>query len=527
MCQDSHGHSQGSAQPVRHTCCPSPPRPVETHAAGITRRGFLGGVGGATVGGIALTGLTWSSLSAQQPELATPPPRRPLVVKPILLYRLFQPRPQTSWRSWGGLHTPGDVDQEVGRIKGELDALEKAADFPVKLLPLAALNNEAGLADDPEVKAADVLLVYAYNGDLDAVGKLGKDTVFFVRHKSGPVYLYYEIISPSFLRQRTDNLAVKGMDFDDVVVDSQEDVLWRLRALGGLKNTVGCKILAVGGPGGWAQPSDVIEKLVREKWKLDIQTVPYPELGELIKAARDDKAAVELARKRAEAYLKAPGTSLETARGFVDNAFLLEQVFRKLMAEADCRAITINGCMGTIMPMSETSACLALSTLNDDGYLAFCESDFVVIPSGILLTAIACKPMFFNDPTYPHDGLITLAHCTGPRKMDGQSLEPVRLLTHFESDYGAAPKVEMHAGQKVTNIAPDFASERWMGLLGEIVAAPFMDICRCQIDIRYNVPDQVVAERMPGFHWMTIYGDYVRETGYALKKIPIKWDFLG
>jgi hypothetical protein len=32
---------------------------------------------------------------------------------------------------------------------------------------------------------------------------------------------------------------------------------------------------------------------------------------------------------------------------------------------------------------------------------------------------------------------------------------------------------------------------------------------------------------MPGFHWMTIYGDYLRETGYALKKVPIAWECLG
>ena len=77
------------------------------------------------------------------------------------------------------------------------------------------------------------------------------------------------------------------------------------------------------------------------------------------------------------------------------------------MKKADCRAITINSCMGTIMPLAETSACLTLSLLNDAGYLAFCESDFAVIPAGILLANISGKPQFLNDPTYPHDGLIT------------------------------------------------------------------------------------------------------------------------
>jgi L-fucose isomerase-like protein len=177
--------------------------------------------------------------------------------------------------------------------------------------------------------------------------------------------------------------------------------------------------------------------------------------------------------------------------------------------------------------MSTTTACLPLSLLNDAGFLAFCESDFVVIPSGILLHGISGRPQFLNDPTYPHQGVITLAHCTGPRKNDGKTLDPVRLLTHFESDYGAAPKVEMKKGQKVTNIIPDFKMERYTGFVGEIVDVPFLPICRCQIDVGYKFPDSRLAENMPGFHWMTCYGDYIREVGYALKRVPIKWDNLG
>jgi hypothetical protein len=183
--------------------------------------------------------------------------------------------------------------------------------------------------------------------------------------------------------------------------------------------------------------------------------------------------------------------------------------------------------MGTIMPLAETSACLTLSTLNDDGYLAFCESDFVVIPSGVLLARIGGRPVFLNDPTYPHDGTITLAHCTAPRKMDGRTSEPARILTHFESNYGAAPKVEMTKGRLTTNIAPDFAAKRWVGLRGEIVDAPFLPICRSQIEIGFKCDGRTLARRMPGFHWMTGYGDLSRELGYALKRVGIEWDFLG
>ncbi|MFH0756703.1 MAG: hypothetical protein V2B15_05395 [Bacteroidota bacterium] len=50
-----------------------------------------------------------------------------------------------------------------------------------------------------------------------------------------------------------------------------------------------------------------------------------------------------------------------------------------------------------------------------------------------------------------------------------------------------------------------------------------MNICRSQIDIGFDADSQLLARRMRGFHWMTGYGDYLRETGYALKRLGIAW----
>jgi hypothetical protein len=487
-------------------------------------------MGAATIGGVALSGLSWPALLAGEPEgEAAGLVRRPLKTKPVLVYSLPERRPQTSWRNWGGIQTRQQADAEVAQIREELDALRSRADFPVEFLPVSTACAPADIAAISDLSSSDVILVYAAGGWLDILSALGekkKNMILFCRHKSGPVYLWYEIISPRYLRQHTDTLAVKGVDDEDVVIDSQDEILWRLRALAGLRNTLGTRIVAIGGPDGWAQPSGVVPRLVAEKWQFDIRTVSYDELGRVIREARADAAAVKGAREDAAAYLRSPGTTLETKRPFVENAFLLALVFRRLMKAADCRAITVNSCMGTIMPLAETSACLTLSLLNDAGYLAFCESDFVVIPSGVLLANTTGRPVFLNDPTYPHDGIITLAHCTAPRRLNGREPEPARILTHFESDYGAAPKVDMRRGQVVTNIAPDFAAKRWVGLAAEIVDAPFLPICRSQIDVRFACDSLTLARRMPGFHWMTGYGDYLRETGYALKRVGIELDRL-
>ena len=522
---------QAPDSPTPARCCPcGHDHPTDD---GWTRRHFLEGAGGAAaIAGVALAGLSWQAMAQSQDglDLPTAPPRKPLVVQPVFVYSVYHPRPQTSWRNWGGVETSADADQEMARIRSEIQALEKSADFPVRFQPLAPVQEVGQIGSIPDVDGCDALLVYACGGDTshyNRIAELKKPTIIFVRHTSGPIYLWYEIISPRFLRQHTDQPVVAAITNSDVVVDSQDDILWRLRSLCGLRNTMGSRILAVGGPGAWSQPAGVVPDKVRQIWNLDIQTIPYEDLGKMIVDARADAQAVALARERTARYLAVAGTSLECELSFVENGFLLDMLFRQLMREADCRAITINHCMGTIMPLSETAACLSLSTLNDDGYLAFCESDFVVIPSGILLENIMCKPVFFCNPTFPHNGVITLAHCTAPRRMDGKKDEPVRIMTHYESDYGAAPKVDMRIGERLTMIIPDFAAERWVGLMGTIEENPFLPICRSQINVRFTCDSHQLADNMQGFHWMVGYGDYRKETRYALARTSIGWDELG
>jgi len=453
------------------------------------------------------------------------PIRKALKVQPVLIYGLYKKREQTSWRPWGGLHNEQDVAQEKERIGRELKAMSAQAEFPLEVMPLegaTSAEQAAGLAQ----RGQDVTLMYGASGPLEALEALsgpGKWSVMFVRHRTGPAYLWYEIVHPRFLRKTVDEHAQTGMDPQDVVVDSHEEVLWRLRALGALKNTLGKKVVCVGGEGGWGAGGKTAPETARKLWKFELQTVNYDELGARMQRARQSGELVKRTQAEAEKYVKQKGVTLEAPREAVAKAFLLNEVFRDLLDEAKTDAITVRACMGTIMPVSETTACLPLTLLNDEGYLAFCESDFVVIPSGVLLHYISGKPVFLNNPTYPHGGVITQAHCTAPRRMDGKRDEPVRILTHYESDFGAAPKVEMRKGQVITNLIPDFASRRWIGLTGEIIENPFLDICRSQMDVRLRCDSERLAREMRGFHWMTCYGDYLKETGYALGKAGVRF----
>ena len=514
-------------------CCPPPQPAISESLFQQNRRSFLAGTeaSGSELGGLSLESIL-SGVSSQQ--IPMPAGRVPLIVKPILLHDLPQRRERNSWRAWGGIHTPEAAREEAVKITAELAGIRKSADFPVEFMEVSTVTNMSDMVEHPDVNKADMLIVYGAGWAIDPLKNINKDAIIFQRWKSGPVYLQYEIVSPRFLRQHTDSPKLPHIFPEDVVTDSLEELTWRLRALCGVKNAKNSKIVTIGGAGGWAQPRGVVPKLAEDIWGFKYHDVSYPELAKLLEAAKADAATMKLATDRADAYLKIPGTILEKAtpfsqpsnREFIINCFLLDKVFRHILDEAGCRNITINSCMGTVMEVARTAACLTLTTLNDDGYLAFCESDFVVIPSGVLLANITGKPVFLCNPCFPHEQIITFAHCTAPRKMDGKKYEPTRIVTHYESDYGAAPKVDFPNGTFFTAISPDFESKSWFGMTGEVVDAPHRPICTTQIDLKYKCPSELLAERLHGFHWMLGYGDYLKEIGYALRRVGIGWDNL-
>ncbi|MBN1996481.1 sugar isomerase [candidate division KSB1 bacterium] len=455
----------------------------------------------------------------------------PLRIQPILLYSISTRREQTSWRPWGGLHTEENVAEEVKRISKELEIMKDKADFELTVKPLVQVRTEEDAKKIRDTQDYDVPIVYAASGwtnVLESCFSADRNNLLFLRHKSGPIYLWYEIVHNRFLRQGNDSQDLdefrypSGMTVDDVIVDDYDEMLVKLRSLYGVFNFIGRKIIALGGASGWCYPK--APDISRDKFKLDIVPVEYSDLEKRIKSARADNARMKLIRQWTQRYLNLPETTLHTKEQFVTNGFLLYDIFKEYLTEIGAAAFTIQACMGTVMPIAETTACLPLSLLNDEGYLAFCESDFNVIPSGILLHYISGKPVFLNDPTFPHHGIVTVAHCTAPRRLDGKSYARAKLLTHFESDYGATPKVELPIGTRFTMVCPDGGQKVWVGFTGAVKENPFYDICRSQFDVSIDGDWKKLLRDHRGFHWMMAVSDYSQELAYACPKIGIEWN---
>ena len=90
-------------------------------------------------------------------------------------------------------------------------------------------------------KDYDAVVVYAASGSGDLLKacfapKKDRDTIIFVRHRSGTTYYWYEALSTKYLQTGRPGrpqscLDHGGVHVDDVVVDDYDELLWRLRAL--------------------------------------------------------------------------------------------------------------------------------------------------------------------------------------------------------------------------------------------------------------------------------------------------------
>jgi hypothetical protein len=192
--------------------------------AGLTAIGLAGGILQLSKRGrAAALGDGWNP---DRPYALT---SRPLRVQPILMYRLPTPRPQTSWKSWGGIQNAAQLTEEVARIEQELAVMVVDAGFPLEVRPLRKCTEIAAL-EDIAAEDYEVTLLYACTGPGDLLRAclgLKQHTVVFVRRRSGPVYYWYEALSVRYLDTReaagaldkSAALEPRVAHVEDVVVD--------------------------------------------------------------------------------------------------------------------------------------------------------------------------------------------------------------------------------------------------------------------------------------------------------------------
>ncbi len=171
------------------------------------------------------------------------------------------------------------------------------------------------------------------------------------------------------------------------------------------------------------------------------------------------------------------------------------------------------------------TACIALSMLNDEGFIAGCEGDVPATLSMATLSLISGSPSFMGNVAWIDEGEDTLliAHCTAPVSIGRKYV----LRTHFESGISVAVEAYPRKGEVVTLARLDGRSSTLRAGTGVVLNdAPVTgNACRTQLLLRLRSVNKLIEEPI-GNHYAVVPGDWVKALKFFANFTGFRFDNL-
>ena len=172
----------------------------------------------------------------------------------------------------------------------------------------------------------------------------------------------------------------------------------------------GTRIGVFGTPSDWLIASGVDYEYIRERYGIETVFIDLQRLVDEI------------------------GSSEKTDMLAADKTYT---AIKKICQEERLDAMTIR-CFD-IVKACNTTSCLALAKLNDEGIVAGCEGDMQTLMTMLLAKKLLNEPAFMANPSILTDTTSMFAHCTVPLSMCYKT----SMRTHFESGIGVAVQGDM------------------------------------------------------------------------------------
>jgi L-fucose isomerase-like protein len=171
-----------------------------------------------------------------------------------------------------------------------------------------------------------------------------------------------------------------------------------------------------------------------------------------------------------------------------------------------------------IFASDQTTGCLGIAKLNDDGIPASCEGDVPALISMLLLFIVTARPVFMANPSRIKGDHVTFAHCTCPISI----LEKPVLMTHFESGAGLAVGGTL-AQKEFTLLKLDLEHGLYAMQTGEKVPHQMSgNLCRTQVCISLPGAEDYFFRRALGNHHVMVAGNHVRLLGNILARLNFR-----
>ena len=273
----------------------------------------------------------------------------------------------------------------------------------------------------------------------------------------------------------------------------------------------GTRIGLFGQPSDWLIASGVDYDYLREHFGIETVFIDLRRLIDGIKTVSQTEA-----EKIAQDLVKNSRTVQEPSNADITVAAKAYLAIKSICREECLDAMTIR-CFD-IVKSCNTTSCLALAMLNDEGIVAGCEGDMQTLMTMLLAKKLCHEPAFMANPSILTDTTTMLAHCTVPLSM----CESTSVRSHFESGIGVAVQGDMPL--------TDYTIMKWGGRrLDRMFVTEAKAIkneysnhfCRTQITFDINLKPYLLQHSI-GNHHVIIKGCHAAEIRRFMRENGIK-----
>ena len=247
-----------------------------------------------------------------------------------------------------------------------------------------------------------------------------------------------------------------------------EQVIIHHQAFAAKRSLKGKRIGVIGTPSSWLVASHVDYLLAGQRWGVTYQDIPLKEVVKRFSSITDDEVGVEASLVATHCQ-----SCQETTPESLLRAMRLYKAIRTICSEYKLDAVTFS-CFSLATELN-TSGCLALSLLNEEGICAGNEGDLQSIMTLLMTKELFNKSGFIANPTFidAKTNEISLAHCTispsmtesfrlRPNKegvgISIQGIIPKGDITLFKCGGECLDEYFVSSGQLIENIDDDSAN---------------------------------------------------------------------
>ncbi|MDD2481938.1 MAG: hypothetical protein WCY24_07325 [Lutispora sp.] len=263
------------------------------------------------------------------------------------------------------------------------------------------------------------------------------------------------------------------------------------------KSTIG----VVGFPSSWLIASDVNYIDAKRNWGITYKNIEISELSDLL-----SNTSKEDSKEIADRFISNSSAIQEPKKEDVTDAARVYLAMKELCNKNGLDAVTLK-CF-EVLDRHNTTGCLALSLMNDEGIISGCEGDCQTVFSMYLAKLLTYEVPFMSNPAFIDQELneVIFAHCT----LATSITERYVIRNHFESLKGIGIQGEIKKGPVTIFKCGGSDLKKYFLSKGEILDnLNSSSMCRTQLRIKMDESVNYFFKNPIANHHLIIRGDHV------------------